>query len=101
MGRVIAREVFAGDFFKGEETMSFCAVIHERCFKTWFNAGDFAFVNIRFFLLMTRTFDIQIIQPLSIYEGNTQLFLLSCVNQHSFHLNLLVIFTLSTKLRAK
>ncbi|AML59018.1 hypothetical protein AXX16_3322 [Serratia rubidaea] len=41
---------------------------------------------------MTRAFDIQIVQPLSIYKGNTQLFLLSCVNQHSFHLNLLVIF---------
>ncbi|MND81129.1 hypothetical protein D3C80_729150 [compost metagenome] len=81
--------------------MSFGAVIYERCFKTWFYTSDFAFVNIRFFLFMTRTFNIQIIQPLSIYKGNTQLFLLSCVNQHSFHLNLLVIFTLSTKLRAK
>ena len=81
--------------------MSFSAVINERGLETRFNSSDFAFVNIRFFLLMARAFNIQIVQPLSIYKGNTQLFLLSCVNQHSFHLNLLVFFTLSTKLRAK
>ena len=66
--------------------MSFSTVINKSGFQTGFDSGDFAFVNIRFFLFMTWAFNIQIIQPLSIYKGNTQLFLLSCVNQHSFHL---------------
>ncbi|SPX52832.1 Uncharacterised protein [Klebsiella pneumoniae] len=46
---VVGGEVFAGDFFEGEETMTLGAVINKRGFKAGFNAGDFAFVDVRFF----------------------------------------------------
>lgn len=46
---VVGGEVFAGDFFEGEETMTLGAVINKRGFKAGFNAGDLAFVDVRFF----------------------------------------------------
>ncbi len=80
MGVVVCREIFAGDFFQREETMTLSTVIDKCSFKAWFNAGDFTFVNVRFFLFVSRTFDIQIVQALPIHKGDTQLFLLSCVD---------------------
>ncbi|MNV00614.1 hypothetical protein D3C71_907840 [compost metagenome] len=80
MGVVIGREVFAGNLFQRKETVTLSAVIDECGLKAWFNAGDFAFVNVRFFLFVSRTFDIQIVQTLPIHKGDTQLFLLSCVD---------------------
>ncbi len=80
MGVVVCRKIFAGDFFERKETVTLSTVIDKCSFKAWFNAGDFAFVNVRFFLFVSRTFDIQIVQALPIHKGDTQLFLLSCVD---------------------
>ncbi len=77
---VVGGEVFAGDFFEGEETMTLGAVINKRGFKAGFNAGDFAFVDVRFFLFVPGAFDIQVVQALPINKGDAQLFLLSCVD---------------------
>ncbi|SLY42032.1 Uncharacterised protein [Klebsiella quasivariicola] len=77
---VIGGEVFAGDFFEGEETMTLGAVIDKRGFKAGFNAGDLAFVDVRFFLFVPGAFDIQVVQALPINKGDAQLFLLSCVD---------------------
>ena len=60
--------------------MTFSAVINKSSFQTRFNTGNFTFIDVGFFLLVSRTFDIQIVQTLPIYKGDTQLFLLSCVN---------------------
>jgi len=60
--------------------MAFSTVVYECGFQARFNAGDFAFVDVRFFLFMPRTFDIQVVQTLPINKGDTQLFLLSCVD---------------------
>ncbi|MNC28965.1 hypothetical protein D3C75_771970 [compost metagenome] len=59
--------------------MTFRAVIYKCRFQTWFNTGDFAFIDVSFFLFVSRTFNIQIVQALPIYKGDTQLFLLSRV----------------------
>ena len=77
---VISREIFAGNFFEGKETVTFSAVINKGSFQARFNSGDFTFVDVRFFLLVSRTFNIQIVQTLPINKGDTQLFLLSCVD---------------------
>ncbi len=100
MRGVVAGKVFAGDFFQREKTVSLSAVINEGGFKAGFDAGNFTFIDIGFFLFVSWAFDIQIVQTLSVYKGDTQLLLLSCVDQHSFHRNLLIILTLVTKLRA-
>ncbi len=46
--------------------MTLSTVINKCSFKAGFNAGDFTFVNVRFFLFVSRTFDIQIVQALPI-----------------------------------
>ncbi len=54
--------------------MSFSTVVNECSFKTGFNAGNAAFVDICFFRFVPRTFNIQIQQTLAIDERDTQLF---------------------------
>ena len=78
-------EVFAGDFFQWQEAVTFGAEVDESGFEAGFDARDAAFVDVGFFLLTSAGFDIQVIEFLAIYQSDTQLFGLSCVNQHSFH----------------
>jgi hypothetical protein len=56
-----------------------------RRFKAWFDAGDLAFIDVGLFLLARTGLDVQVVEALAIYQCYTQLFGLSCVNQHSFH----------------
>ena len=65
--------------------MTLSAEIDEGCLKAWLDTGDFAFVDIRLLLLATTGLNIQVVQLLAVYKGYTQLFCLSCVDQHSFH----------------
>ncbi len=48
--------------------------------------GNFGFVDARFFLLASPALDVQVVEFLTIYEGDPNLFRLGRVNQHSFHL---------------
>ncbi|HET6605582.1 MAG TPA: hypothetical protein VFG62_02855, partial [Rhodopila sp.] len=52
-----------------------------------FDASDAALIDIGLFLLAGRDFDIEIVKGLAIDNGHTQLFTLSCVDQHTFHCN--------------
>ena len=78
-------EVTAVDFLKGQEPMPIGAILDESRFQRRFNPGDAAFVDVGFFLLAGGGFDVEVIEPLAIHHGDAQLFLLSGVNQHSFH----------------
>ena len=60
--------------------MALSAVIDKRSFEAGFNAGDLTFVGVGFFLFVSGAFNIQIVQTLSINQGNAQLLLLSCIN---------------------
>src|SRR5690606_10045872 len=60
----------------------------ESGFEAGFNAGDSSFIDVRLFLFTSAGFNVQIVQALSIDECDTQLFGLSCVNKHSFHVSL-------------
>ena len=42
---IIVREIFASDFFKRKETVSFCSVVHKCCFQTRLNSGYGSFIN--------------------------------------------------------
>ena len=59
--------------------MTLGAVINKRGFKAGFNAGDFAFVDVRF-SVRARGFRYPVVQALPINKGDAQLFLLSCVD---------------------
>ena len=78
-------EVTAVDFLKGQEAMPVGAILDKSGFQRRFNPGDAPFVNIGFFLLAGGGFNVEVIKPLAIHHGHAQLFLLSGVNQHSFH----------------
>ena len=78
-------KVAAVDFLERQETVSVSAILDKSGFQRRFNAGDAPFVNIGFFLLAGGSFNVEVIKPLSIHHGHAQLFLLSGVNQHSFH----------------
>src|SRR5690606_8206404 len=73
-------EVFAGNFFEGEEAVTFGTEVDEGCFKAGFDPGASAFVDIGLRLSAGAGFDIQIVEFLAVYQGYTQLFGLSCVN---------------------
>ncbi len=78
-------EVFAGDFFEGQEAVALRAEIDKGSLKAWFDASNPAFIDVGLLLLACTGFDVQVVEALAIYQCNTQLFGLSCVNQHSFH----------------
>ncbi|MCY1407593.1 hypothetical protein D9M71_228990 [compost metagenome] len=78
-------EVFAGDFFEGQEAVALRAEIDKGSLEAWFDASNPAFIDVGLLLLACTGFDVQVVEALAIYQCNTQLFGLSCVNQHSFH----------------
>ena len=78
-------EVFAGDFFERQEAVALRAEIDKGSLQARFDASDAAFIDVGLFLLACTGLDVQVVEALAIYQGNTQLFGLSCVNQHSFH----------------
>src|SRR5690606_30548877 len=81
----VFREVFAGYFFEGKEAMTLCAVVNKCCFSTRFNTCSAAFIEVRYLLFAIAIFNIEIVKPLAIIQGYAQLFGLSCVDEHSFH----------------
>jgi len=78
-------EELLGDFLQRQESVALCAIFHEAGFKRRFDAGDAAFVDVGFLLFARSQLDTQVIKLLSINQGNSQLFLLSCIDEHSFH----------------
>ncbi|MNO96219.1 hypothetical protein D3C76_878830 [compost metagenome] len=78
-------EVFAGDFLEGEETVALGAEVDEGGFQAGFDASDAAFIDVGLLLFASTRLDIQVEQTLAIDQRYTQLFGLSRVDQHSFH----------------
>ncbi len=60
-------------------------VVNKGGFEAGLDPRDAAFIDIGFLLLAGAGLDIQIEQALAIDQGNAQLFWVSCINQHSFH----------------
>src|SRR5689334_11361787 len=82
-------EIIAGDFLQGEEAVARGAVIDETGFEGRFYPGNLAFIDVRFFLFAGGELDTEIEELLSINQSDPQLFLLSCIDEHSFHVPLL------------
>ena len=79
-------EVAAGDFLHRQEAVAFGAVVDEGGFQAGLDAGDASFVDVGFFQFPAGNFDVEIEKFLAINNGHTQLFRLSCVDQHPFHI---------------
>ena len=78
-------EVVAGDFLQRQEAMAATAVFDEGRFQRGLDAEDPALVDVGLLLFLRRLLDVDVIQRLAIHDGNTQLFSLRCVDQHSLH----------------
>ena len=54
--------------------------IDKRGFQTWFDTGDFGFIDVGFLLFAAAIFDVQVIKFLTIDQGNANLFGLRCID---------------------
>ena len=71
------------------------AVIDETGLEGRFYPGNAAFIDVGFFLFSGSEFDTEIKKFLSINQSDSQLFLLSCIDEHSFHVPLLDVVGLT------
>ncbi len=78
-------EIAAGDFLQRQEAVALGAVVDESGLEAGLDPGDLALVDVGLFLLPAGGFDIEIEQLLAVDDRHAQLFRLSCVDQHSFH----------------
>jgi hypothetical protein len=81
-------EVVARDFLQRQEAVALAAVVDEGGLEAGFDASDAALVDIGLLLFARRNFDGEIVELLSVNEGDAQFFLLRRIDQHSFHLPL-------------
>ncbi len=65
--------------------MALFAVADKTCLKAGFDAGDDPFVDIAFSLLASGGFNVEVDEFLTVDNGNAQLFLVRCIEQHAFH----------------
>jgi hypothetical protein len=82
-------EVVLGDFLERQEPVARGAVVDEAGFERRLYAGDLAFIDVGLFLFAGGELDTEIEELLSINQSDPQLFLLSCIDEHSFHVPLL------------
>ena len=73
--------------FSGRKPWRCGAVVDETGFERGLDAGDPAFVDVGFFLFAGGELDAEIVKFLTINQSDAQLFLLSCIDEHSFHVN--------------
>lgn len=78
-------EVVAGNLLQRQEAMAATAILDEGGFQRGLDAEDPALVDVGLLLFLRRLFDVDVIQRLAIHDGNTQLFSLRGVDQHSLH----------------
>ena len=55
-------EIVAVNFLLLEKTVSFGAVVHKRCLKTWFDSGDNTFVDIAMCYFSGSTLDAEFLE---------------------------------------
>ena len=82
-------EILRRNLLQRQKPVAVGAIVDERRLEAGFNPGNTTFVDIRFFLFAGRHLDVEVVEFLAIYQCYSQLFLLSCIYQHSFHWNLL------------
>ncbi len=81
-------EIVPGDFLQRQEAVALGAVVDEAGFEDGLDARDPALVDVGLLLFAGRDVDVEVVELLAIDHGDAQLFLLSCIDEHSFHLPL-------------
>ena len=83
--RGVLQEVLPGDLLQRQEAVALGAVVDEAGFKRRLNARYARLVDVGFFLFAGRKFDREVVELLSVNQGDAQFFLLRRVYKHSFH----------------
>jgi len=84
---VVIPEIYAGYFLEWQESLAFGSIIHKGSLEAGLDARHLPFVDIALLLLIGGGFDIEVEELLAVDDGYAQLFRVSCVKQHSFHLS--------------
>ena len=63
--------------------MAFFAVVHETGFKTRFDAGDDALINVGFTLFAAGDFNVDVDELLAVHDPHAGFFRMSCVDKHA------------------
>ena len=95
----VLAEVVLGDFLQRQEAVTFRAVIDEAGLERGLDARDSSFVDVGFLLFLGRYFDGKVEQLLTINQRDAQLLLLSCIDEHSLHLNWTLMFCRANSIR--
>ncbi|MBV6425185.1 MAG: hypothetical protein NAOJABEB_02999 [Steroidobacteraceae bacterium] len=82
-------EVLLRNFFQRQEAVTLGPVVDEARLERLLDARDATLVDVRLLLFLGRQLDRQVVEFLTVNQCDSQLFLLSCVDQHSFHWPLL------------
>ncbi len=82
---LLAGEILAGDFLQRQKAVTLRAEVDEGRFQARLHPGDPGLVDARFLLLALAVLDVQVVELLPVYQGDTHLFGLRGVDQHSFH----------------
>ena len=83
--RGVLQEVLPGDLFQRQEAVALGAVVDEAGLERRLDARDARLVDVGFFLFAGRKFDREVVELLSVNQGDAQFFLLRRVHEHSFH----------------
>ena len=73
--------------FSGRKPWRCGAVVDEAGFERGLDARDSAFVDVGFLLFLGRDLDVKVVEFLAINQSDAQLLFLSCIDEHSLHLN--------------
>ena len=71
--------------------MTFGTVVDKRGLEAGLDARDLSFVDVGFLAFASRCLDVEVVKALAVDHRHAQLFLLSCIDEHSFHVVLLVL----------
>ena len=78
-------EVFSRDLLQRQKAVTLGTEINKGGFKAGLDTGNAAFVDVGLLLFAAIGFDVEVKQALAVNQRNAQLFRLSCVDEHSFH----------------
>ena len=83
----------AGDFLQGQEAVLLRAEVDEGGLKAGLHADHAGLVDVALLLLVGAVFDVEVVELLTVDEGDPDLFGLGRVDKHAFHVGVSVLRT--------
>src|ERR1700730_6373561 len=77
-------EIIRVDLAEGEEAVSIVAVVYECGLERRLDAGNFGEINVTFYLLLGRRFEIEFFETVTVEHHHPRLFRVSGIDEHAF-----------------